>query len=618
MVTIARDKKGCVYVRRSTSDQEDSLLTQIDWALKKSKSCGVELSASEADLAVAIAHSYPHYKSMFIDDGVSGTDRTRKGLSELRSYLKEDKTITHLFVQRADRLGRDDALYITDLESEIRRLGITIVYNDKEKEPLGRDGPGLADVITSIIDHDHSRQWLEIHSGRIVDSQIRGAKQGYSMGGSPPYGFKRVLVGPDGKIIETIKPGRRVKENGCHVEIVPGDEKELNVLRTIFDLSKQGLGAKSIANKLNEMEIPSPAAGRKRKDNNTEHRVTGLWNHTSVASLIRNRKLVGLLDFGKRSEGIVRRYSIDGPRKLEDTDYSPSTKLKTVYNEGSQIISVPGKYPPPINEEVFEQANNQLDSRGKSQRGIPKNLDPSKNLLACRVMDLHNGCGHPMYPKGIADSRYYACGRYMKTNGKQCNHNKINADQLEEVSIAGVRQLVLNRMERSDFEKMIKDEATKQHSRDKNEKDLENAKRNVESIERSITRVKSRLAKEADEELHAEYRKEYDTLQANLKQSKMELERITLEQNTPSLAEGKIEKCMMLFDRPHLLFSKPQSRKRLMDFFSQIGIRIGIEFETRVKGKDRMVQVPTKGMMKLNNEELPVPLYGKDNVEHVV
>ena len=616
MVTQATKKKGVMYVRRSTVDQENSLATQLEWALLKSRLNEVELDASQEDLSFAIAQGFFHYKSLFIDNGVSGTDRSRRGLNELQSVVKRDRSITHLFVHRPDRLGRDDALYITKLETEIRQLGVTIVYFGNEKQQLGRDGAGLGDVLTSIVEHHSSRQWLETHAERIVEAQLRGAQLGHWQGGNAPYGFKRVLVGSDGKVIEALSRGRRVQEKGCHVEIVPGDETEIKVLHMIFGWANEGFGAKAIANKLNELGIPSPAAGQKRKDNRTEHFVSGVWNHTTVLDLINNKKLKGVLEFGKQSEGIVRRFSPTGPRKLEDSDYGPSQKLKNVRNDASQIVCVPGSYNPLILEEDWERANKQLELRGKSQRGVPKNIDPNKNLLACRIIDLHNGCGHPLYSKGVANSRCYACGRYMKTDGIECRHNKIDADEVEGLSLDAVRQLVLNQVGRHGLAEMLKEVANERRSQQDNGNSIENANRELKAIEQNIDRVKSRLVNEVDDELCLAYREQFDALKIQRHELKTKLESISANQNAVPQAASDVEQCMMLLDNLDLISSHPEARKRLNSFFRQIAIRLGIDFETQVKGKTRNVQVPTSGLLRLNNEELPVPFYGKDNAEN--
>lgn len=42
--------EGRVYLRRSSTKQESSLLTQLEWAIERARSMGVPLRATPADL----------------------------------------------------------------------------------------------------------------------------------------------------------------------------------------------------------------------------------------------------------------------------------------------------------------------------------------------------------------------------------------------------------------------------------------------------------------------------------------------------------------------------------------------------------------------------------------
>jgi len=138
----------------------------------------------------------------------------------------------------------------------------------------------------------------------------------------------------------------------------------------------------------------------------------------------------------------------------------------------------------------------------------------------------------------------------------------------------------------------------------------------LKAIEQNIDRVKSRLVNEVDDELCLAYREQFDALKIQRHELKTKLESISANQNAVPQAASDVEQCMMLLDNLDLISSHPEARKRLNSFFRQIAIRLGIDFETQVKGKTRNVQVPTSGLLRLNNEELPVPFYGKDNAEN--
>jgi hypothetical protein len=65
-----------------------------------------------------------------------------------------------------------------------------------------------------------------------------------------------------------------------------------------------------------------------------KHRVSGRWSHTIVADLRRNTTVIGVQEYGKRSEGTLRRLGRDGPRLLDDeTGLSASGKVRVVVND---------------------------------------------------------------------------------------------------------------------------------------------------------------------------------------------------------------------------------------------------------------------------------------------
>ena len=93
-----------------------------------------------------------------------------------------------------------------------------------------------------------------------------------------------------------------------------------------------GDGYKKIAKKLNELGIPSPDAGRYRRDHGSRYRVPGKWHPNTVRDLCTNPIIAGIKEYGKRSEGRYRRLGIDGPRELTDQDLRPNGKPKMLEN----------------------------------------------------------------------------------------------------------------------------------------------------------------------------------------------------------------------------------------------------------------------------------------------
>ena len=69
----------------------------------------------------------------------------------------------------------------------------------------------------------------------------------------------------------------------------------------------------SRAARLTAEGIPSPDAGRLRKDRGIKHPVSGVWHQTTVVNIARNPLLVAVATYGLRSMGDKLRFTPSGP-----------------------------------------------------------------------------------------------------------------------------------------------------------------------------------------------------------------------------------------------------------------------------------------------------------------
>src|SRR5262249_57251354 len=101
-----------------------------------------------------------------------------------------------------------------------------------------------------------------------------------------------------------------------------------------------------------------------------------------------NRAILGIQDFGRRSEGAHRRLGANGPRLLDDGDRTPSDKPKVVLNDPSLIVSAATGSAARFDVQLWEAIQEQQLERGRVQRGIPRAKDPARYPLPCRLVDL--------------------------------------------------------------------------------------------------------------------------------------------------------------------------------------------------------------------------------------
>ncbi|MFM7035787.1 MAG: recombinase family protein [Planctomycetia bacterium] len=105
-MTIRIKNAARVYLRRSTSAQESSLETQLQWAIDAARRVGIPLRASRADLAYMQSHRLPYHKDIYLDDATSGSKTKRPAFDAMIAEVKQDESISHLFVFKRDRFGR--------------------------------------------------------------------------------------------------------------------------------------------------------------------------------------------------------------------------------------------------------------------------------------------------------------------------------------------------------------------------------------------------------------------------------------------------------------------------------------------------------------------------------
>jgi hypothetical protein len=120
--------------------------------------------------------------------------------------------------------------------------------------------------------------------------------------------------------VRPLADGERVRMAGHHVVWLPGKEGELEVIRRIVDMLER-MPASRVATILTAEGVLPPDWNRERTDNGCKHRTSGVWRQSVITGIARNPLIIGLFTYGKRSMGDQVRFSPEGPRNLEETDW---------------------------------------------------------------------------------------------------------------------------------------------------------------------------------------------------------------------------------------------------------------------------------------------------------
>jgi len=218
-----------------------------------------------------------------------------KGRPGLRGLLR-DVTEGHtdykaILVYDVSRWGRfQDTDEAAHYEFLCKSAGIPVHYC---AETFVNDG-SLPSSIMKALKRAMAGEYSRELGVKVSAGQTRLAELGFWQGGPPGYGFRRLLVSPEGKPKQLLASGERKSIATDRVILVPGPASEVEQVQDIFRLfTIEKLGLNAIAQNLNRHRIPSPQNRR--------------WTHSVVASILSNPKYVGCNVFNQKTKRLGSR-----------------------------------------------------------------------------------------------------------------------------------------------------------------------------------------------------------------------------------------------------------------------------------------------------------------------
>ncbi len=346
-----------MYARVSTADQEKghSLQTQLERCQEAAERLGY-----------AVVGTFREDKS--------GKTLEREQLHQARNLLERGEADA-LFVYTVDRLSRELANLLL-LENEFNKKGIGL-YFVTERCWLGKTAGDNLQLYMMAIFGAIEREKIMERSERNSRAKIEGGKWGGQ--GIPPYGYRKIGQGRDGKL-----------------EI---EEETATIVRQIFQWYAYGdgngpLGTQEIARRLTAAGISSPserAGTRGRRSVGTNRRPFDGWAAQALTTLLRRSAY----------SGVFYHYNYD----IKD---GKRQRRKLTDMEGRIAVSVPAIVDP----DLFNFVQKKLDS-GKllSKRGVRNEYLMAQGRIRCV-------CGYTMQARAGAkingsEFRY----RYYKCNG---------------------------------------------------------------------------------------------------------------------------------------------------------------------------------------------------------
>jgi DNA invertase Pin-like site-specific DNA recombinase len=215
----------------------------------------------------------------YSDAGKSGLSFNRRpALQQLIDDVqKGNADFKMILVYDVSRWGRfqdvDESAYY---EYVCKRGGVNIDYCAEQFE---NDGSPLAAIIKSLkraMAAEYSREL----STKTFAGLSRIVELGFRPGGGAGYGYRRLLVDPNGNPKCTLALGERKSITTDRIKLVLGPANEVETVRWIFSaFVERQLSECKIANALNKRHV--------------QNSVGGLWTHRIVTQLLRNEKYIG-------------------------------------------------------------------------------------------------------------------------------------------------------------------------------------------------------------------------------------------------------------------------------------------------------------------------------------
>ncbi len=256
-------RRVALYLRRSTNQelQADSLEIQEEILRAYAAKLGYEVVAVFSESASGRDAGGRSEFTRLIEIVVSGA-------ADFDAILVRD-------VSRWGRFDNiDESAYYDFL---CFRHHVQVVYVE---ESFGSDHTPYAALQKSmkrVLAAEFSREKSRI----ITHGKTRSASRGFHSGGPPPYGMKRVLVEPDGRLVQDLPRGRRKAVSCQKTKLAPArDETSATVTRIFESFVERCKRPATIARELNDDGLMSPGGS--------------VWTVGTIVDMLGNARYAGI------------------------------------------------------------------------------------------------------------------------------------------------------------------------------------------------------------------------------------------------------------------------------------------------------------------------------------
>lgn len=323
--------------------------------------------------------------SEYVDDGWSGTNYDRPGFQRMIDDI-EDGKINCVVTKDLSRLGRNYILTGQYTEIYFPSKGVRYIAVNDNVDTL--NGESELAPFLNILNEMHARQTSKKVKAALHTRCMNGAH----WGSHTPLGY------------------RKDPERKGHLIIDPETKW---IVEKIFDLAAHGMGASKISRILFQERVPTPGWLHYCRDGtyaqfyqDAPEEKQYEWNLPTVKKILGDELYIG--------NNICNRASVVSFKAKKQTR-----------NPKSEWIRVEHTHEPIISRDVFEQVQDQIANRRRTQK------DGTTQIFAGLVKCADCGWTMRFGRQGNGNRPgYYACGKYFEAVNKQCSMHFIRYDVL--------------------------------------------------------------------------------------------------------------------------------------------------------------------------------------------
>ena len=436
----------------------------------------------------AVQHGFGNIQH-FSDDGYSGTNFNRPAFNSLLTEIEAGRVGT-VIVKDMSRFGRNylQVGFYTEMMFPKKNVRFIAVNNGVDSaNPADNDFTPFLNIMNEWYAKDTSKKIKAVFKAKMRD--------GKRVSGAVPYGYYR-------------KPEDK--------QTLYVDEASASVVRRIFQLACDGMGATAIADTLSEDKILIPSAYARQNHPEdcqcTNYHDPYTWNATTVGYILNRREYLGHTVLGKTTRDNFK------------------TKRKRIANEDELLVFY-NTHEAIIDQETYDKAQ-RMRKRVSPRRNSEKPAHRLSGLLYCA------DCGSrlayinskPKDGKIYDSNQAFRCSRYHNKY-HSCTGHYIKASTIEMLiyqATKRVSQYVLK--DEKEFVEQLKAQYELQCEKDNTDdkKELLEAKRRMMDLDDLIKGLYENFTLgRLPERQFNRLMTEYDTEQSNLEQRMSELETVT-------------------------------------------------------------------------------------------